>query len=440
VKKLNANLVYLILSGVSSMGFALVFTVNLVYQATTVGLNPLQLVLVGTTLEVTCFLGEIPTGVVADVYSRRLSVIIGFFLIGIGFVVEGAIPRFEGVLLAQVLWGIGATFTSGATEAWVADEVGDANAGRAYLRGSQAGQATWLLGTFVSVILGSVLINLPILVGGVTFVGLGLILLMVMPEDGFAPTPSEGRTSWQKISGTFRSGLRLVQGRPALTIILGVSLFFGLYSEGYDRLWTDHVLTNFAFPAIGQLQPVVWFGIMNAAAMFLGIAVTEFARRRLDMNAHRAVARALLIVNALLSVCLIGFGLAGSFAFAFAIWSAISALRTVTGPVYTAWINQHVESSVRATVISMTSQVNAFGQIVGGPVIGALATALAVSIGLGSSLRVAMILAGLILLPVLALCAHSIRRGASSPVQAVEAAQESASNRYVVGAGSDPAP
>jgi DHA3 family tetracycline resistance protein-like MFS transporter len=129
-------------------------------------------------------------------------------------------------------------------------------------------------------------------------------------------------------------------------------------------------------------------------------------------------------VNALLAVCLIGFGLACSFAVAFAVWSAISTLRTVTGPVYAAWINQYVESSVRATAISMSSQVNAFGQIVGGPIIGAITTALAVSVGLGPSLRAAMILAGLILLPVLALCAHSIRRGVSSPVQAPEAVQE----------------
>ena len=38
---------------------------------------PLQLVLVGTTLELACFLFEIPTGIVADLYSRRLSVVIG---------------------------------------------------------------------------------------------------------------------------------------------------------------------------------------------------------------------------------------------------------------------------------------------------------------------------------------------------------------------------
>ena len=40
-----------------------VFTINLVYQVKQIGLNPLQLVLVGTTLELTAFLTEIPTGV-----------------------------------------------------------------------------------------------------------------------------------------------------------------------------------------------------------------------------------------------------------------------------------------------------------------------------------------------------------------------------------------
>ena len=49
------------------------------------GLAPYQLVLVGTAVELSIFLFEIPTGVVADVFSRRLSIIIGYFLMGIGF-------------------------------------------------------------------------------------------------------------------------------------------------------------------------------------------------------------------------------------------------------------------------------------------------------------------------------------------------------------------
>src|SRR6476469_9881087 len=102
------------------MAFCLstIFTLAAVYRLQTVGLDPLQLVLVGTVLEASCFVFEIPTGVVADTFSRRLSVIIGVVLLGGGELIEGAIPAFAAVLLAQVVAGLGYTFLSGATEAW----------------------------------------------------------------------------------------------------------------------------------------------------------------------------------------------------------------------------------------------------------------------------------------------------------------------------------
>ena len=137
MKRLNAYTTYLVLNGWDGAISSLIFTVNMIYQATVVGLNPLQLVLVGTTLEATAFLFEVPTGIVADVYSRRLSIIIGYVMIGIGFLVEGFFPFFATVLLAQVIWGIGYSFTSGATEAWISDEIGEAKAGGAFLRASQ---------------------------------------------------------------------------------------------------------------------------------------------------------------------------------------------------------------------------------------------------------------------------------------------------------------
>src|SRR5437660_11217112 len=112
-RRFSANAIYLIFSGSSSLFFALIVTVNLVYQVEIAKLNPLQLVLVGTALETVCFLGQVPTGVLADVYSRRLSVILGVFLVGAGFILEGSIPRFVTIMLAQMLFGIGATFTDG---------------------------------------------------------------------------------------------------------------------------------------------------------------------------------------------------------------------------------------------------------------------------------------------------------------------------------------
>src|SRR4030067_1622545 len=118
MRKMNAYWLYMVYEGVSALLMSMLFTASMIYQVTTVGLSPLELVLIGTTLEAAILLLEVPTGVVADLTSRRLSVIIGVFLIGLGFIVEGSFPFFLAILLAQVIWALGYTFTSGASQAW----------------------------------------------------------------------------------------------------------------------------------------------------------------------------------------------------------------------------------------------------------------------------------------------------------------------------------
>ena len=54
------------------------WVVMAVYLVRELHFSPLQLVLMGTAMEAAVFLGEVPTGVVADTYSRRLSLIIGY--------------------------------------------------------------------------------------------------------------------------------------------------------------------------------------------------------------------------------------------------------------------------------------------------------------------------------------------------------------------------
>ena len=67
---------YLLYRAVRAFAANTAFTLNLVYQIRTVGLGPFELVMVGTVLEVTCLLAQVPTGVIADLYSRRASVMV----------------------------------------------------------------------------------------------------------------------------------------------------------------------------------------------------------------------------------------------------------------------------------------------------------------------------------------------------------------------------
>ena len=74
-----------------------------VYLVRELHLSPLQLVLMVTAMEASVFLFEVPTGVVADTYSRRLSLIIGFFGMGAAWIAVGLVSQPWIVIL---LWAV----------------------------------------------------------------------------------------------------------------------------------------------------------------------------------------------------------------------------------------------------------------------------------------------------------------------------------------------
>ncbi|MCP1357911.1 hypothetical protein [Aneurinibacillus migulanus] len=87
----RASQVYMIMIFITSLANATMFTTYAVYYITVLGLSPLELLIVGTVLELSVLIFEGITGVIADTYSRRLSVIIGTFVVGGAFVLEGSV-------------------------------------------------------------------------------------------------------------------------------------------------------------------------------------------------------------------------------------------------------------------------------------------------------------------------------------------------------------
>jgi DHA3 family tetracycline resistance protein-like MFS transporter len=402
----SAPLIYLIMSGVKSFAGALVLTILAIYYVTGVGMNPFQLVLAGTVFELAILLCEVPTGVLADTFSRRLSVIVGTLIIGVSLTLEGLVPLVAAILIAEVIGGVGETFLSGATEAWLAGEVGEAQVGAVYLRGAQIGRVAGLIGIPASVGLASIQLSLPIVAGGALYLALGLLLILAMPERGFRPAAPEERASWRSAFGTLRAGVRAVRGSSLLLALLAVNLVAGAAGEGFDKLWEAHLLLDYSFPSLGALQPVVWFGIINAATAIAGLLVVALFQRRLEATSRSAAAtaRTLLALNTLLALSVILFGLAGSFGLALAALLLKASVSALGGPLYQTWLIQQTSPRTRATVLSISSQANSLGETAGGPIVGA--------VGARYSLRAAMVLAGALLAPVLALYARTLRQSA----------------------------
>ncbi len=84
MRTFGAYPIYLLLSGALSLGNSMLWAVETVYLINAVGLNPVQIVLVGTVLLCVHLLFQTPTGILADMYSRRLAVVVGLFVLGAG--------------------------------------------------------------------------------------------------------------------------------------------------------------------------------------------------------------------------------------------------------------------------------------------------------------------------------------------------------------------
>ena len=387
---------------------ALSWTVTAVYLLRELGLTPLQLVLTGTALEVAYFLCEVPTGVVADLVSRRSSMVVAAALSGVAMMLMGLAPGVVVVLAASALWGVAWTFRSGAEDAWLADEIGVEHLGPAYQRGAQVERVTGLLGIASAVGLATVDLRLPLIAAGVLAVLLAGFVAMVMPEDGFerptvtvGPGP-RGTAHLREAAMTARAGAGIVRAHPVLLLVVGIAVAVGAWSEGFDRLWEAHLLLDVGLPPLGGLDDVAWFGVVGAGTLVLSFVVAAPLVPRVERLGQARLARYLLLLHGLLLLLALGFAVAGSLWAAIGMFWATTVARELIAAPYRTWLNVSVaDSSTRATVLSLLGVAGSVGEWAGGPVIG--------WVGTRWSVRTALSSGALLLAPALVLLGRAAR-------------------------------
>jgi DHA3 family tetracycline resistance protein-like MFS transporter len=381
------------------------FIVIAIYFVQRVHLSPLQLVLVGTVMEAAVFVFQVPTGIVADLYGRKLSVVIACAIMGPGTILVGAVPQFWAALVGWTLWGFGVTFIDGAWEAWITDEVGSENVGPVFVRGMQIGSVGALVGLPLWIGLATVSLQGTVIADGAVTLAFGLLAIPLMPERAFRPQ-ERGRGAGLR---TARKSASLIRGRPLVLLLVAAAFFAGAYSEGLDRLWEAHFLRDIGLPGFLGLSHLWWFAVLGGGALLLGLLVSNVLVKRVSADtSDRSMARLLLVLAALQIASAAAFGLATSFVLALLAFWAARVTRRLSNPVYMTWLNQSIgDSSVRATVISMSGQSDAVGQVALGPAVGA--------IGSWLGIRAALVTAGLLLSPAAALYARALRHGGREP-------------------------
>jgi DHA3 family tetracycline resistance protein-like MFS transporter len=406
VRRPSAYRYYLFVEAATSLP---AFVVIALYWVKTVELDPLQLVLVGTVMEAAIFVFEVPTGVFADLFGRKRSIVLSWAIQGGAILLVGAVPELWAALAGWAIWGFGYTFSSGAYEAWITDEVGADNVGPVFARGMQYAYAGALVGLPLSIGLASATsLRTGVLTNGALLLAVAAVSAALMPETGFRRERRPGVALPLEAFQVARRGARLIRGRPVLLLLVVAAFFAGAYTEGFDRLSEAHFIRNVGLPSFGGLSDLWWFALLGAAGMVLGFLASGYLVRRLRVVSRRRMAAMLLGLSAFQAVAVAAFGLAAGFTAAVAAWLAVRLGRSLAGPLYMTWLNQSIDdSSVRATVISMSGQSDAIGQVAGGPGVGA--------VGRWFSIRAALVTAGFILLPTIVLYARALKHHGAEP-------------------------
>lgn len=386
-RPIGATTAYYAFEGFWSLFHATAFTLTLLYQVQVAHLSPLQLILVGSVMEGTAFVFEIPTGIVADLYSRRLSALIGTFVVGVGILIQGMWPTFGPILAAQVVWALGYTFISGALDAWITDEVGEQAVHRLFTRAQQQRLALTVVGALVAGGLAQLNLQLPMLVAGTGYVLLAAVMCVVMPENGFLPASREKHHTPEHLKRTLRAAAIAARAPGVVRSFMVIALLSGAASEVFDRLWTAHIITATSLTAgSSSAHTAMWFTGFALVGSLVALAVSLLANRVANTRvnvAHPAGLLSGLIVVQVMGV--VGFALFGAlWPMLITMWVRDSA-RAVGSPIQAAWLNRNVEPRTRATTLSLTSQADAIGQVVGGPPLGVLANRTSVPVALIAS-------------------------------------------------------
>ena len=255
-----------------------------------------------------------------------------------------------------------------------------------FLRGARYSYVGAIVGLVALVALGTQSIRAAVIVGGAVQIACALACIFLMPETGFRRRPAaERKGPLTELRTTAGTAVRFVRAAPLLLMIIVISLFEGASSEAFDRLKEAHFLRDVGLPSIGGFPAVVWFGAFGGRGDALQLLRSR--RPAEALRAHRDWVRSQRFSSSftiLLAGSQLVFALTGSPVIAIGAVLCVLLVRQVVSPLWMTWVNHQVtDSSVRATVLSMTGQADAIGQAAVGPVLGVIANALRDLLGPG---------------------------------------------------------
>jgi MFS family permease len=364
--------VYLVLMLFSTLAASFIWGINTLFLLDA-GLSSTAAFTANALFTAGMVLFEVPTGVVADTWGRRASYLLGSVTLAVSTVLYWlawqAHAPFWAWAVTSVLLGLGFTFFSGATEAWLVDALKftgfKGNLETVFAKGQIVAGAAMLSGS----VLGGLVaqwtnLGVPYLLRGLALVVTFVVAFAYMRDWGFVPKSGRhpGREMGQVVRASVRYGLG---NRPVRWMMLAAPFTFGV------GIYAFYAMQPYLLELYGDEQAYSIAGL--AAAIIAGAQIAGGMAaprvRLLFRNRTSALLAGLLLEIGLLALL----GLTGTF------WVAVGLLvlwglaAAATLPIRQAYLNGLIPSEQRATVLSFDNLLGSSGGVVIQPALGKVA-------------------------------------------------------------------
>jgi DHA3 family tetracycline resistance protein-like MFS transporter len=363
------------------------------------GLNLFEVAVLASVFEGSILFFEIPTGVLADIFGRRKSVICSHLfqsLAGLIFILS---PSFWLFVVAEATQGFGETLKTGALEAWMVDNLKGVGEGerqsQTFARGEKFNRLGLLLGIIFGGFWGHHFLSLIFLPFTLFHLACGFSLLRYMPEYDRQSAEESGRPS-SKLKETLTGGLKSITATKMALLLVIFSLFVAFAGETVDQYYQIYL------SALFSLDPRHFGLMLIVASLVVILSVGGVMSKNLSL---KGVPYLLGTIEAIKVVTILVFALSGNAVIAALAFIFLEVSKGWERPLLLDTINRYLPSAPRATAISFFSLVNSGGEVLAGPIIGAVALAFGLK---GTFMTGAAVLAlGLILF----ICASAITKG-----------------------------
>ncbi|WP_233274810.1 MFS transporter [Haladaptatus cibarius] len=371
---------YYLFQATMSFGFFWpVFTIFLLHR----GLNYTQIGLLGSVSAAFIVIGEIPSGYVSDYIGRRWSLLLGTIPLALsvfGFVVAQTFAAFA---VLWILWALGIAFQSGSGDAWLYDALQDRLCEAEYtrVRGRGGSVNQWVsAGTMLTAgFLYSLDPRLPFVAGGFLLLT-GVLVLFSLPASGRHANGDDNDSTDSNDTDddnddddivddddgefTIVDAIPVIRRKlsepPLRSFVLYTALFFAVINAA-DEFIQPTATQRLSLPQEGLGPLYTAFSVVAAIASYYAGTIENSLSTRW----------AVLLIPSLVGIFFVAplfFPLS-----AFPLFFVMKSANTVMKPIASGYVNDHIESIGRATVLSAVSMVYALVRLPLKPLVGVVA-------------------------------------------------------------------